>query len=196
MPDPFEQLVDGLLAHNYGQVGDFLDPPLIVALRHHLLDRFERGKMHEAGIGNQALFQKNKAVRGDFISWIDETTANEDEQKFLRRVNDFVEYLNRTCYAGIRSIEFHYALYPEGSFYRRHKDQFRTDSGRKFSLITYLNEDWREADGGQLVLYGETEEKINPQAGRAVFFRADEIEHEVLEARRPRMSLTGWLKNR
>jgi SM-20-related protein len=46
-----------------------------------------------------------------------------------------------------------------------------------------------------LVLYKDGQEiKINPEAGRIVFFESDKIEHEVLPANRQRMSVTGWLK--
>jgi SM-20-related protein len=34
---------------------------------------------------------------------------------------------------------------------------------------------------------------ILPQAGKLVCFRSDQIEHEVLPATRPRMSITGWM---
>jgi SM-20-related protein len=47
--------------------------------------------------------------------------------------------MNETCYAGITGYEFHYAFYEEGSFYKRHVDQFQNNQGREFSMITYLN---------------------------------------------------------
>lgn len=34
-------------------------------------------------------------------------------------------------------------------FYKRHKDQLKKNSHSKYSLITYLNDNWQEADGGQ-----------------------------------------------
>ncbi|MDQ2656958.1 MAG: 2OG-Fe(II) oxygenase, partial [Bacteroidota bacterium] len=34
---------------------------------------------------------------------------------------------------------------------------------------------------------------ILPVLGRMVCFRSDQLEHEVLPATRPRLSLTGWL---
>jgi SM-20-related protein len=61
--------------------------------------------------------------------------------------------------------------------------------------VTYLNESWRSSEGGQLVLYHkEGEKEILPEGGRSVFFKSDEIEHEVKPAKRYRMSITGWLK--
>ena len=74
-------------------------------------------------------------------------------------------------------------------------DQFRSDNKRKFSLINYLNEDWMEEDGGQLYVYqDETVQKIQPESKTAVFFKSDEMEHEVTLCNRSRMSITGWLK--
>ena len=85
-------------------------------------------------------------------------------------------------------------IYPIGSFYKRHLDQFKKDDHRKLSVICYLNENWREDEGGQLRVYFPAETKdFFPTAGRLVCFRSDLLEHEVLPATRERLSLTGWL---
>ena len=72
--------------------------------------------MHPAGIGKHFDFQRNLEIRGDVICWIEEDTDDPFEQEFLDQMRRFVEHLNRTCYTGIRSFEFHYALYEAGSF--------------------------------------------------------------------------------
>ena len=129
------------------------------------------------------------------IYWMDGSHSNIFEQEFLQQIENFIEHLNRTCYTGINGYEFHYALYEEGSFYKRHKDQFKNDSDRKYSLINYLNKDWLPQDGGELLVYQEDEiQHILPQAKTSVFFKSDEMEHEVTKANRSRMSITGWLK--
>jgi SM-20-related protein len=98
-------------------------------------------------------------------------------------------------YTDINGYEFHYAMYETGSCYKKHLDQFRNNSSRKYSLIFYLNEDWQENDGGELCIYdGGDVQKILPVTGKSVFFRSDELPHEVLVANRPRLSITGWLK--
>ena len=125
----------------------------------------------------------------------DEGRSNAHEQEFLNHVENFIEHLNSTCYTGINACEFHYAVYEEGSFYKKHRDQFKNDSNRKYSLITYLNENWLEEDGGQLMVYqDESTQKILPRSQTAVFFKSDEMEHEVMKANRTRMSISGWLK--
>jgi SM-20-related protein len=85
-------------------------------------------------------------------------------------------------------------VYPVGSFYKRHLDQFKQDDHRKLSLICYLNEDWKETHGGQLRMHlplGMVD--VLPIGGKLVCFRSDMIEHEVLPATRERYSLTGWI---
>jgi SM-20-related protein len=110
-------------------------------------------------------------------------------------VTAFIDYLNQTCYTGINDFEFHYAFYEAGSFYQRHLDQFRADLGRKFSLVTYLNDNWSDDDGGKLSLYLQDRDvSIFPYGGRSVFFKSDEVEHEVHLAGRSRISIAGWLK--
>ena len=190
----FEELIQGMLENEAGVHAAFIDPALVQALRSRLEENFRQGAMKQAGIGRQAGLQHKPEIRGDYIFWIDKE-HNEEEAAFLAIIEDFVAYLNRTCYTGINAWEFHYALYPAGSFYRRHKDQFRSDLGRLYSFIVYLNEDWQPDDGGELALYCDKgTRRVLPEGGSAVFFRSDQTEHEVLPAHRPRMSITGWLK--
>lgn len=191
----FEDLIEGLLSDHYGLVDNFIDPSLVAGLRDNLLRNRERGEMHPAGIGKHFSFTRNLKIRGDKIHWIDKNSADKYERAFNAQIQDFIKYLNRTCYTGINDFEFHYAYYDAGSFYQRHKDQFKLDQGRKFSLVTYLNDDWRPEDEGNLILHLEEEDvDILPLGGRSVFFKSDELEHEVKPSNRIRMSIAGWLK--
>lgn len=178
---------------------NFLSSAEAAALRSCLHNRYEAGQFRSAGIGNQQVAVET-AIRGDEILWLDETTAIPEEAAFLQRIGQFVQYVNQTCYLGLRESEFHYALYPTGTFYKRHLDRFRSDSRRKLSVICYLNVDWQETDGGQLALYlpetdgSERLVTVAPLGGRLVCFDSGQLVHEVLPATRERLSLTGWLK--
>lgn len=195
----FEPIIDGILADGYGVVDDFLTPEEVATLASRLRTRRAAGQFKAAGIGNQQVTVAN-TIRGDEIMWLDWATATPDERAFLQRIGEFVNYVNQTCYLGLRDYEFHYALYPPGTFYKRHLDQFRSDSRRKLSVICYLNADWQENDGGQLALFlpqddgTERRVTISPVAGRLVCFESGRLEHEVLPATRERLSVTGWLK--
>lgn len=148
----------------------------------------------KAGIGKNETLQIKESVRGDYIRWIDRKTAPEPVLSYLSKLEALSQTLKETLFLSLKDYEVHMTIYPEGAFYKRHLDQFHRDDHRRLSVICYLNESWEESDGGQLRLYlpGETKE-ILPMAGRLVCFRSDQIEHEVLPATRPRLSLTGWL---
>jgi SM-20-related protein len=196
MSAQFEELVDSFIGNRVGISEHFLSEKLAAGLQQNLYNLSDDAKLFPAGIGNHAVLDATQQLRGDRICWIEPDTTNVFEQEFLTQVDDFVAYLNRTCYTGINAYEFHYALYEEGSFYKKHKDQFQNNDHRKYSLISYLNNDWIAADGGQLGIHHETEavQHILPTNRKAVFFQSDEIMHEVTLAHRPRMSITGWLK--
>lgn len=195
MNNQFDLLIDSYLDNNIGIDADFLNKELSQGLQKNILQLQKDEMLTEAGIGNNELKDPHQKMRGDKIFWMDKSHDNIFEQEFLRLAEDFIDRLNSTCYTGINGYEFHYAVYEEGSFYKRHKDQFKNDSDRKYSLINYLNNDWLEADGGQLWVYqNESVQKILPQSQTAVFFKSDEMEHEVTKANRSRMSISGWLK--
>src|SRR5690606_37028765 len=121
----------------------------------------------------------------DRIRWLRSTPEDPVELQLMNIDRELTYYLNRTCFTGIRSYEFHYAVYPKGSFYKRHLDQFSNDPGRKFTMIFYLNENWLPEDGGQLVIFLNGQElEVQPLAGRLVFFESSVIEHEVRPANR------------
>ena len=195
MINQFDLLIDSYLDHNIGIDTAFLDRDLSRGLQQNIVQLQNDSLMVPAGIGNDRLRDATQKMRGDKIYWLDKEHDNVFEQQFLHHIESFIDHLNSTCYTGINGYEFHYAVYEEGSFYKPHKDQFKNDSNRKYSLINYLNEDWKEENGGQLVVYQQdATQKILPNAQTAVFFKSDELEHEVAVANRSRMSITGWLK--
>ena len=191
----FDLLINSYLDNNVGIAPLFLNTALANGLQQNILQLQKDQLLTAAGIGNEEVKDSKQKMRTDKIYWLDKSHDNVFEQEFLLRVEDFIEHLNRTCYTGINSYEFHYAVYEEGCFYKRHKDQFKNDDDRKYSLISYLNEDWLEDDGGKLLVYQNEEvQSILPRSQTAVFFKSAEMEHEVTKATRSRMSISGWLK--
>ncbi len=195
MNEQFDLLIDSYLNDQVGIAPAFLTEALSAGLQQNIIQLQKDELMTAAGIGNEEVKDKDQKMRSDKIYWLDKQHNNSFENQFLQRAEDFIARLNNTCYAGINAYEFHYAVYEEGSFYKRHKDQFKNNDHRKFSLITYLNENWLLADGGQLQVYqNDIMQQIQPHAQTAVLFKSDETEHEVIKANRSRMSITGWLK--
>jgi len=195
MEAKFEELIEGYITGNLGISETFLSLPLAQALQENLLRLKRDSRLISAGIGNAHVKDKNQKVRGDKTCWLDLATKNTAEMEFLETIREFIVHLNKSCYTGLNSFEFHYALYETGSTYSRHRDQLKNDYNRKFSMVSYLNQNWLEDEGGQLVVYHEEEVmKILPTNQKAIFFQSDVLEHEVVVATRPRMSITGWLK--
>jgi SM-20-related protein len=195
MEHDFESLISSFIKDNIGISKDFLSIELSNHLKQNLQALMKQNLMKAAGTGNSEIISHDKAVRSDSIYWLDRKHNNDYENEFFDQIDDFIKYLNRSCFAGINSYEFHYSLYEAGSFYKKHIDSFNNNPSRKFSMISYLNADWKEADGGQLMVYQNyNNQKIAPEQGTTVFFKSNELQHEVLVTQQQRMSITGWLK--
>jgi SM-20-related protein len=95
-------------------------------------------------------------------------------------------------------FEGHYAIYPPGARYERHRDRFRDDDARVLSCVLYLNDAWHASDGGALRLYLPHDETLDvlPEAGTFVAFLSAELDHEVRPASRERAAITGWFRRR
>ena len=106
--------------------------------------------------------------------------------------------LNRTLLLGLFSFEGHFAIYPAGAAYRRHRDRFRDDDARVLSCILYLNDGWSARDGGTLRIHldGGGQYDVLPIGGTLVCFLSERFEHEVLPGKRERLALTGWFRQR
>lgn len=194
MNEMFDSIADGLADTGYAVIDQFLSQKEVDKILG--LTEFQEAstQFKKAGIGKKNDLQINEAIRGDFIQWLDKTTAPAPTRVYLDRLHEMVTYLNQALYLSLKDVEIHMTVYPPGSFYKRHLDQFKQDDHRKLSVICYLNNEWREEHGGQLRMH--IDKRIHdflPIAGRLVCFRSDEIEHEVLPATRERKSLTGWV---
>jgi SM-20-related protein len=144
--------------------------------------------------------------RGDSIAWLPDTPSNNAESAAMLAIKALQLAFNAALFTGIQQTELHYAHYPIGAFYKRHLDRFATSqtsrgaaepaSCRIISLVFYLNADWLQIEGGELVLYeGDNQKPIRvlPKLGTMVAFRSEQFPHEVLPAIRTRLSLTGWM---
>lgn len=174
----------------------FLPENLLQAMREEIHQLQQAHEFKKAGIGKQADFKIDDTQRGDFICWIDQANPFPATIDYLSRIEAIIPQLNRTFYLGIRTYECHYAVYPAGTYYKRHSDRHKMSSPRVVSMVFYLNQDWAPEDGGQLRIYEKDNilEEVVPQGGTLVLFLS-EIEHEVLPTNRPRLSLTGWMRN-
>ncbi|MGA9638833.1 2OG-Fe(II) oxygenase [Flavobacterium sp.] len=195
MENTFETLIASYIENKVGIANDFLSDELCQQLAQNIMTLEANQLLQEAGIGNDQKLQLNSKIRRDTIYWLDKKHNDPHENNFFEKMDAFVLYLNQSCYAGITDYEFHYSLYEAGDFYKKHLDQFKDNSSRQFSMISYLNPNWQTKDGGELYIHQlNNNQSISPTQGKTVFFKSNELEHEVLITNERRMSVTGWLK--
>ncbi|MBD3670809.1 MAG: 2OG-Fe(II) oxygenase [Gammaproteobacteria bacterium] len=182
-------------------IDEFLSQSLVQQLREESRETFAQGQFHVAGLGHGNDRVIDTQIRNDRVKWLDVETATSAQSAYLARLEALRLNLNRSLQLGLFELECMLAVYPAGSFYKRHRDQFRGIGLRTVSVITYLNADWEPGNGGELRLYHQPGDDtqfqdIAPLGGRLVCFLSEEFEHEVLTAKRERLSLTGWFKQR
>lgn len=190
-------LIDRLLTFGWATTADFISDEQARHLSQQGLAKWSAGAFRPAGVGPGSA-TRHTAIRGDDILWLDQEEADCPAGKLLGLFEELRKNINRVGQLGLFELEAHFAIYPPGQGYARHLDQFRTDDRRQVSVVCYLNDAWSEADGGALRLYlGDgTYHDILPRAGTLVVFMSAQFPHEVLPARRQRLSVTGWFKRR
>ncbi len=198
MTDLPTSMVERIAATGYAVIPDAVGPEAVTALRDRALALDARGEFVAAGIGRGASRTARSDIRGDRIRWLDEADPAAAEAIVWSKLGALRDSLNRNLLLGLWRFEGHYALYPPGTRYVRHRDRFRDDDARVVSCILYLNEQWRAEDGGALRLYPGDGQVVDvlPQGGTFVAFLAERFDHEVLAATRTRLALTGWFRRR
>lgn len=199
--DPFAQIADALAEHGWCAMPGFVSPLLTGQLATEAMRGWRSGCFRPAGVGRGDDLQLRPEVRNDQVQWLDPADCSGAQRIYLDQLERLRLAINRTLYLGLFEFEGHLAVYPPGSYYRRHLDQFRGIGQRSVTAILYLNHNWREDDGGQLRIYTDPEHpndcaEVLPVAGTLVTFLSARFPHEVLPAHRDRLSLTGWFSSR
>ena len=193
-----ETLINDLCEKSYAICENFLPTDTIFALADDAKQHYLNGDLTAAKTGkiNKTL---NQEIRGDATLWLEENDSNASIQAYFSKMHTLKKAINEALFMNLHALETHLAIYPVGSTYQKHLDQFaHTENRRQISSILYLNEDWQAGDGGELRLYLEdkTHLDILPTGGKLVLFLSAKFWHEVLPAKRDRISLTGWFRTR
>ncbi len=191
-----ERVADALANQGFAVIDHFTRPAEVQALHKAIAHHREEDSFRKAGIGNAHLFQVDKEVRGDYIKWISPKEALPATLNFLQRIEELMDGLSKALFLSLKDYECHFAIYPPGTFYEKHLDQFKSTNNRKISFALYLNQSWRPGDGGELRLHLDEIVDVEPLAGRLALFRSDTVEHEVLTTNSNRYSITGWMRDR
>jgi SM-20-related protein len=197
MPTPSDALIEGLAARGHAVVRDALPGNVVKGLRERARALDHAGAFAAAGVGRAGARTQLSDVRGDRVAWLDDASDNDAERALGAWLDALRVQCNRELLLGLADIEAHYAIYPQGARYARHRDRFRDDDARVLSCVLYLNDAWTADDGGALRLYTEDDiVDVTPLGGTFVAFLSADFEHEVLPARRERLAFSGWFRRR
>lgn len=190
----WEERMDTLSLFDYVVIDNFLSTNILINLKTYFKEKELQDKLDQAAIGASGDSKVINEIRGDYTYWLDKK-RDEKALKIFESLDEVKSMINRFCFLSLSDYEFHLALYPVDSFYKKHLDQFKGRNNRMISMIIYLNENWKHGDGGELKIYPEGKEDkiIEPIENRCILFRSDILYHEVLPTNKPRKSITGWM---
>lgn len=188
----YSKITDALVDDGYIVIQNAISQNLSRSL---LKDAKIETKFKRAGISNFPALRIDTNRRRDKIHWLDDDGSVRSE--FLAFADGLKEYLNKTLFLVLTYYESHYSIYNNGDFYETHVDAFKNSVNRVVTTVYYLNDGWREGDGGELVIYDEQNnflKKVPPIANTLVVFLSEKFPHEVLPAKKKRYSIAGWFR--
>jgi SM-20-related protein len=214
LPRLSSQNMKDLKDHKYVVVENFLPELLQQELRLDVHNLRNLHKFRVARIGQDSTNARNEKIRVAETVFLgpsklpDVPNAHRDTlYQILDGVrNDLARYMQTPLDDGL--TELLYAHYPQGGFYRRHRDAIPGSAStlRKYSLLLYINDEtWNcQVDGGALRMHFDSGgdelpkdeepnyQDIHPTGGTLVLFQSDAIPHEVLDTQKERMAVIGW----
>jgi len=190
-----DDIADRLTRDGYLVLKDMLDEALLTLLQTQAKSLTQE-HWQDAGIGRSNGHQIDRAIRSDKIHWIEGNTTA--ERLFLDMMDSLRLGLNRRLFLGLYDFESHFSIYQKGMFYKTHIDALKGKSNRVLSTVLYLNDNWTEQDGGQLLIHDEstrcTLATVNPCMGHMAIFLSEKFPHQVLSAQKQRYSIAGWFR--
>jgi SM-20-related protein len=197
-----EEIINGIEQHGWAALAGCLDAGDSLRLSKECEEACENGDFRRAGVGRGGNLEIREDIRRDQVLWLQPGEFSVEQEIYLARLEALRLALNQRFFLGLFEFEGHFAIYPEGAFYKAHLDRHAGTTDRIITVILYLNPDWQVGDGGELKLWTTVGEKsgefelIEPRMGTLVCFMAGDFWHEVLPAKKTRMSITGWFRQR
>ncbi len=196
-----EHITSTLARQGWCVTPDFVNTATWHALAAEANQRWAQQEFHSAHVGIGQSRKADTAIRGDAIAWIEHDAPSAAQAAYITQLGHLRLAMNQELFLGAFDLELHFARYPIGAYYSKHLDRHAHTQARVLSCILYLNQDWQNEDGGQLRIYTPADDAqrytdITPCGGTLVTFLSGDFHHEVLPARRPRLSVTGWMRTR
>jgi SM-20-related protein len=200
--------LDELTSKGYVVVENFLPASLQEGLRQDVHNLRSQDKFSIAKIGQASTNALNTNIRVAETCFLGRGKLGDIPDTSRSQLYDVLDGVRRDLPQPLDTglSEFLYAYYPSGGFYRRHRDAIPGSASilRKYSLLIYLNKDWKEEDKGKLRMHMDSggdelpsgEDPcfmdIPPKGGTLVLFDSAQVPHEVLNTIAERVAIVGW----
>src|SRR5688572_17598204 len=104
----FNSIADDLAEHGFAVTDQFLSQSEVDNILS--IDAFRQGHEHlkKAAIGKNTGHQINEAIRGDYIQWLDKSSAPDPAKLYLDRLSDLTQFLNQALYLSLKDYEVHF----------------------------------------------------------------------------------------
>ncbi len=185
------KLIEAIHTQGYYVWDDFMSPEQVELLKDCLPEDWSKAK-----IGRTEDSARIADIRSDKICWLSPDLGT-PVQQFLSKMEVIRQAVNQEFFLGLFEYEAHFAKYEVGDFYQKHLDCFRGNENRRLTTVFYMNDEWQEQDGGDLVVYDLKDREITrmkPKSGRLFVFLSEQFPHEVLPTNRERFSIAGWFR--
>jgi SM-20-related protein len=202
LASPTDSITDALDLYGWASSPHFLAPADASALSRESRAAWDEGEFRRARVGRDDGLVIREDIRRDHVMWLRPGETTLAQGQYLASIEDLRLALNARFFLGLFDFEGHFAVYPEGAFYKPHLDRHQNTSARVVTAILYLNENWEPGDGGELKIWTTPGDRsgpfeiTEPRLGKLVTFFAADHWHEVLPAKKTRMSITGWFRVR
>ena len=181
---------------------DALDTATGLTIRIDVLALHNRGRFRLAGVGRTRTVRPE--IRSDEVCWLLPEEADDGgafgNSPGLGMLRDLLTnvgaFMSKDVFVRLGSLEMFASHYPAGAFYAPHVDRFAGSNERILTFVYFLNPGWTKEHGGELRIFGDAPQTIEPRQGRLVLFHTPELLHEVLKTSHCRFALTGWLGTR
>jgi len=212
-PEALELLAKQLDEVGFVIIDDFMPEEMARAVKASNVNLYQQSEMEEGATtgGNERVGIPH---RGDVLKWIGYDGATEASrcvcafvdhiEKAVQSIGNAAQEVAPQVATAMSSIQWRsetmLTCYPaaQRARYFRHTDN-SSGNGRLLTALVYLNENWKQGDGGELRLFypGEKNLKVRmevePLWNRLLLFWSDDRSpHEVLSACQDRFAATVW----
>ncbi len=190
-------VVSDLIEQGYSISDDLIPYELCKSIYQHII-KLPNAEFKSAEVGQGISQQRHSTIRSDSIVWLEDDASSLGD--YYRYMDQLRTALSRQLLICLPELEAHVARYAAGAFYKKHLDNFKGNSLRTITTVLYLNPNWQEEFGGELLMYHPQQNapflKVVPQFGRIALFMSERFPHEVLPASKDRYSIACWFRQR